>query len=157
MFRAGFHLQVAGTALAAAAAAWWAGRPTLALPLAAIAVAGGMIELVPAVVRRIRHAAGREPSGIVATSYGLHRVRYRDTSGVRWVHARDVLAILDSDDEEAAVRRLGEAGCRRFEGSRHWWLSARGVDGLLGRRLDAEARRLHVWLQRTVFASTRRR
>lgn len=157
MFRVGFHLQVAAVALAAAGAAWLAGRPTLSQPLAAIAVAGGLIEALPAFVRLVRHSAEREADGVLVTSYGMHRVRYRDAAGSRWVNARDLLAILERRDEQAVVRRLAEAGSHRFDGSRDWWLSARGVDGLLARRVDRDARQLHLWLQRELFATAPRR
>jgi hypothetical protein len=152
----GWFRQISLSAAVLAALSYWLGLMPPAITFLAIAIAGFLIELVPAVLFLLRRSAEAEPAGVEVTHYDVHRIRYRVHDGVYWVRAADVASALSFADMDRVLRRLDATECDRFPGSAGHWLSESGLRSLLDRRTDHEARRFLVWCEREVFAARRR-
>lgn len=144
------YRQLSATAAIAAVVTGYFGLFPVAVFLAGVAIAGVLIEGVPALLRSVRERAYAEDDGIQVTSFDVHRIRYTRRDGELWVSAEDFLGVLGADDIEPMVRRLDATECDRVAGDSSRWLSARGVHGLLDKRTDREARRLLVWYERVL-------
>jgi len=152
----GWFRQISISAAVLAALSYWLGLTPPAITFLAIAVAGFLIEAVPAALFFVRRVAESEPEGVEVTHYDVHRIRYRAHGDTYWVLAADVASALSFPHMDRALRRLDATECDRFSGSRSPWLSEAGLRALLDKRTDHEARRFLVWCEREVFAARRR-